>query len=357
MNKLNILIGCLSFLVACVSTQQIDMNGNESAKAPETDNIQKSALSYNQGEIPLDWKSEKTTATVSKEGDHLKVELSACKKNLLYKNLEGLDFRGKLAIKIEAKITGEENVKLRLRMTDAKGLITNGKDINNTLVPSNDFRPYFFRLKGAFIQTFPETKNVNGADIRKIGFIIAPVGKAANGTIEIKSIKIVTDDQVYRTGNLAGAGQAGRVLFDQDTPYEENDWTIDSKYNLSTAGDQLIVGADAVGIRYEKFSKAFALTSGTKLKIIAKYEGDVQPFIRFDLMDINGFVTNRKPGMVRLQPGDYQEYIIDYNDRARQSYPKQVDVDLTRLKAIDAYLDPAYLPFTGTVYIKSIELL
>mgnify|MGYP006142892549 CR=1 FL=1 len=242
-------------------------------------------------------------------------------------------------------------------MTDGNGLITNGKDIDNTLYPSEGYRPYFFRLKGAFIQTFPELKNVNGADIRQLGFIINPLGKGINGTIEIKSIKIVTDDEVFGPRNTKEAGTPGLIVLDTDHPYIPKDWSSDAKYTLTTVANQLVVQSESAGIRYEKISSTIPLTSGKKLKIIAKYEGKVQPFVRFDLVDVNGFVTNRKPGMVRLQPGDYQEYIIDYSDRARQSYPKQVDVDLGRIKKIEAYLNPAYRPFTGTVYIKSIEIV
>lgn len=318
--------------------------------------VQSSALTYNDGYIPLDLKAEKEDATLIEENGVLKIQLNATKKNLIYKDLEGLDFRGKLAIKIEAKVTGAERVKLRLRMTDAHGLVTNGKDIDRTIEATNDFKPYFFRLKGAFIQTFPDLKNVNGADIRRLGFIVSPTGGAVTGTLEIKSIKIVTDDEVYRTAKLGKAGADGRTIVGQDAPYEEKNWSADSKYSLASVGNELVVTTEGVGIRYEKFSTTFDLTSGTKLKLIAKYEGDVQPFIRFDLIDVNGFVTNRKPGMVRLQPGGYQEYIIDFSDRARQSYPKQVDVDLSRIVKIDCYVDPAYLPFTGTIYIQSIEI-
>ncbi len=330
--------------------------GQEKTKEKRDFIVQKSALNYNNGYIPLDLKLEKDGPTLSQENDVLKIQLNGTKKNLLYKELEGLDFRGKLAIKIDAKVIGEENVKLRLRMTDAHGLVTNGKDIDRTVVPSNDYKPYFFRLKGAFIQTFPDLKNVNGADIRKLGFIISPTGKGSNSTLEIRSIKIVTDDEVYKTAKLGKAGAEGRTIVGQDTPYQEKVWSTDSKYTLASVGNELVITADAVGIRYEKLSTSFDLTSGTKLKIVAKYEGDVQPFIRFDFVDVNGFVTNRKPGMVRLQPGGYQEYIIDFSDRARQSYPKQVDVDLSRIVKIDCYVDPAYLPFTGTIYIQSIEI-
>jgi hypothetical protein len=92
------------------------------------------------------------------------------------------------------------------------------------------------------------------------------------------------------------------------------------------------------------------------MKVVVKYEGNVQPFIRFDIEDVNGFVSNRKPAMVRLLPGDYKEYTLDYSDRFRQAYPKQVDVDGSRIVKVSGFVDPAYLPFTGTVYIKSIEL-
>jgi hypothetical protein len=49
-------------------------------------------------------------------------------------------------------------------------------------------------------------------------------------------------------------------------------------------------------------------------------------------------------------------YTIDFSDRARQSYPSQTDVDLARIVKIDGLVNPAFMPFEGTIFIKSIEL-
>jgi hypothetical protein len=347
----------LVFTFSCVTVQQIDLDGNA---VSSTDAVAKkqfvSALSSNNGTIDLDWKTDDKKIAVSSTNDLLTVGLADVKRTNFYHDLEGLDFRGGLAVRIEARVVDGDDVKLRLQVTDVDGLQTNGKIIDNTVAKTDDFRPYFFRMKGAFIQTFPELANVNGADIRRIAFIVSPTGKAVTGRIEIKSIKVISDKEVYKTKKLASEGSQGGVVYNSDTKFKSTDWTTESGYELSQVGEDLVVTCTGVGPRYESFSTSIPVTSVTKMKVVMKYTGNVQPFVRFDIEDVNGFVSNRKPAMVRLMSDEYKEYTFDYSDRLRQAYPKQVDVDGTRIVKITGFVDPAYLPFTGTVYIKSIGL-
>lgn len=356
-------LGLLLFalLSSCVSSvQQIDMDGNE-VNVDETNENSPivSALAYNKGTVPLDWKSDDARISITKPDDKMEVALTDVKRTSFYKEFDGIDFRGRLAVRVEAKVVGgtkDDRVKLRLLLTDGNGYVTNGKDVDNTIEATEDFRPYFFRLRGAFVQTFPELQNVNGADITKMEFVVSPTGGAVSAKIIFKSIKVVSDKEVFSTRKVGKEGQKGNVVYSADTKFSSDDWSQENGYVLSQVGDDLVVKAEGVGPRYQKFTKTIETTNATKMKIVVKYEGDVQPFVRFDLVDANGFVTNRKPAMVRLLPGGYQEYTLDYTDRKRQSYPKVVDVDLTRITQVSGYIDPAYRPFSGTLYIKSIEL-
>ncbi len=340
---------------SCVSVQQIDIDGNPvGGVETEKKALITSALAHNSGVVPLDWKSDDAKISITKPSENMEVALSDVKRTSFYRNFEGIDFRGGLAVRVIARvIDGDEKVKLRLLMTDNNGFVTNGKTVDNTIRKTSDFRPYFFRIKGAFKQTFPELQNVNGSNIRRMEFVVSPTGGRVTGKIEIQSIKILMDDEVYKTKGLVSEGAEGGVVQNSDAPM---DWSADNGYAVSKVGEDLVVEATGVGPRYEQFSKKIPVTKATKMKVIVKYEGNVQPFLRFDLHDVNGFITNRKPGMVRLLPGGYKEYIIDYSDRLRQSYPKQVDVDGARIVKVTGFIDPAYIPFTGTIFIKSIEL-
>jgi hypothetical protein len=276
---------------------------------------------------------------------------------VLYKNLDGLDFRGKLVIRVDAKIPeGQDDVKFRLRVIDGTGAVSNGKDIDNVVKASGEYRPYFFRLKGAFVQTFPELKNLNGADIQKLEFLLQPVGAAVSAEVEIRSIKVISDQEAFGTRKMTAEGSNGLTVYSADDRGEGVEWKTNSLYEISYVGEDMIVNCNGTGIRYERFEKEIATTKASKLSFVAKYEGNMPPYIRFDLTDANGFVTNRKPGMVRLQQGGYKLYTIDFSDRARQSYPSQTDVDLARIVKIDGLVNPAFMPFEGTIFIKSIEL-
>ena len=342
---------------SCVNVQQIDLDGNATSGADSTKNKQfVSALANDNGNISMDWKSDDTKISITNDSEQVGLSFVDVKRTSFYHDFDGVDFRGGLAVRIEARVIEGEEVKLRLLMTDGEGLITNGKTIDNKVSNTEDFRPYFFRLKGAFIQTFPELANVNGADIHRLAFVVSPTGKAVTGKMEIKSVKIVSDGEVFGTKKLVGEGGKGAVVYNADSKFSAADWSMEAGYSLSQVGGDLVVNATGVGPRYESFSKSIPVTNAQMLKVVLKYEGDVQPFIRFDIEDVNGFVSNRKPAMVRALPGDYKEYVFDYSDRLRQAYPKQVDVDGSRIVKISGFIDPAYVPFTGTVYIKSIEL-
>lgn len=359
MNKYYKLI-IIAILSSCVSGQPIGLDGQEVEEGEGNEQlVKKSALAYNKGVVDFDWKTLDQGLDIFKASENMVVTMTEAKQKTFFKEYEGLDFRGKLALKVEARFVSDsdvEGVKVRLLMTDAQGLITNGKDVDNTIQATTDFKPYFFRLKGAFVQTFPELKNVNGADIRKLAFVVAPTGKAASGRIEFKTIKVVSDQEVFKPGKIGAEGAEGAVVYNSDTDFKVGEWSIENGYEISEVAENLVIKTTGVGPRYEKFSRNIPLTKATKMKVVAKYEGNVQPFIRFDLIDVNGFATNRKPAMVRLLPGGYAEYTLDYSRRNRQAYPKTVDVDLSRITKVSGYLDPAYLPFTGTVFIKSIEL-
>jgi hypothetical protein len=205
MLKKYLLVSAISvFVFSCVSVQQIDLDGNAINTPDASANNQfVSALANDNGTIDLDWKSDDPKIVISNEANNLQVAVADVKRTNFYHAFDGLDFRGGLAVRIEAKVVdGDENIKLRLLMTDGDGLVTNGKIIDNTIGKSDDFRPYFFKLKGAFVQTFPELANVNGADIQRMAFVVSPTGKAVTGKIEIKSIKVVSDGEVYNTKKI-----------------------------------------------------------------------------------------------------------------------------------------------------------
>lgn len=356
--SISILISAIYLLSACLGVEKVTLGDGADAKIIKVKKG-KPALTYKKGDLLSNnqWAGNEGL-NVEYQKNQLVIDASSVKGGVIYSKTINYDFRGGLAVRIKARAEGG-SPKLRFQLTDAFGLVANGKTLDEKIMEEDEVRNYYFDLNGAFIQSYPEVKEVNGAYINSIKLLIDPEGGIFSGKVIIEEIKVIMSSEVIRKKKLCPIGTPGGLI----TDFSEGitDWKGNSAYELSNEGNLLKLVANQVGPKYESIKRdipTINFKNHTKLKARIKLEGDSDMAIRVDLIDFLGNVTNKRPIYLRIYPSsDYQEVILDFKNRFNQSYPKQIEVDPTRIVKIKLMLNPGLMPYSGTVLVDKLEAI
>lgn len=356
--KYSFLLPFLYLLTSCLGVEKVSLGDGDNARTVRVKKG-KPALTFKKGDLLNNNKWEVSEgAQLESQKDRLIISSSSVKNAKLLSNTINYDFRGGLGIRIKARAEGN-SPKLRLQLTDVFGNVANGKTLDAKIIIEDDVRNYYFDLGGAFIQSYPEVKEVKGAYINNISFLINPEGGSFSGKIIIEEIEVIMRDEVVRKKKLIPVGAPGGVI----TDFSEgiSDWKSNGSYELTNEGNLLKLVSEEVGPRYESFSREIPTINfkeHTKLKALVKLEGDEEVALRFDLIDFFGNVTNKRPIYMMVKPSsEYQEIIFDFKNRFDQSYPKQVEIDPSRIVKIKGMLNPGLMPFSGSILIDKLEVI
>ena len=349
----------VAFLVqSCLGVEKVTLGDGSDAKTIKLKKG-KPALTYKKGDLlnNLDWESSEGL-TLEIQKDEIKLEGAEVKGASLSSKTINYDYRGGLAIRIKARAEGS-SPKLRVQLTDVLGVIANGKTLDAKIEVEDEVRNYYFDLGGAFIQSYPVIKQVNGAYVNSIKILVNPEGQRFTGKVFIEEIEVIKRDEVIRKGKICPIGTPGGLITDFSEGIK--DWKGNGAYELSNGGNMLQIDAVDAGPKYQAIKRGIAtmnFKNHTRIKALIKVEGDSDVAVRIDLIDFFGNVTNKRPIYKRLYPSsDYQEVIFDYNNRFDQSYPKQIEVDPTRIVKIKLLLNAGLMPYTGKVLVDKLEVI
>lgn len=344
----------------CVSFQPVVLDDDGYKEKIAARQASPSALTYKRGDLmkQASWVPQGTTIVNSEDGV-LKVSNSSAgnNANTIITPLKGLDFRGAVAVKVKARSVGVPS-KLKLIFKDAEGRMSNGRSLVRKVEVGEGFQNYYFDLDGSFVQTYPEIATVNAAQITELELVSKQISGPDN-RIEIEEIQmilasaIVDKKKVIAEGQSTGAIQWGGA----------EAWQVDKGYSLTGSSDVLNIKASKVGPKYESLSTSIPTASfavNKKLSLDLSYEGDVAPFVRVDLVDNNGVVTNRLPLSIQLKESsknNFETYTLDYTNRFKQSYPQVTDVDAARIVKMVVYINAGHYPYSGSINLKMPQII
>lgn len=360
-NTLYIALGISILTFSCVTVEKINLDGiaisdiADTTKTAITQNEKKvgqskSALSWNQGKLDYDY-SAVTSSVEVVNGNIAVLTIDGGKKQVVSQSFSPLNFSGPFALKIKARSEGESIPELQLMLEDKNGYKTNTIKLANSILGGNAFQTYYIDLKDVYSQSYPEMKDVDAENITGMSL---RVNKAYTGEIHIESIEVILSKEIIKQKRNVPVGQDGGVLVDF-TKEPESFLVTGMKSNISAG--TLVLDAEAVGALYERVEMGVTSTSlATKktVKARVKVESETSAFIRIDLIDGNGIITNKRPIIKEVKPGDWQEVEFDFEGRLAQSYPQQVDVDASRIQNLTFYINPGDNTFTGKVSIDEI---
>ncbi|MFN3406043.1 MAG: hypothetical protein ACK40G_18255 [Cytophagaceae bacterium] len=105
-----------------------------------------------------------------------------------------------VVIKISARAQGKDGSEpeLHLQMDDASGNQTNAQRPSVKIENSEEFKDYYFSLKGIWQQEVPKKAKVNGAMINGIKFFVNPGQDGFSGMIYIEAIQIVPASEIEK---------------------------------------------------------------------------------------------------------------------------------------------------------------
>lgn len=362
MKRIFVTLSVVAILLnSCVSFEKISLSDdNQSDSTGLVIDVKKltaskPALTFNQGKLDYDLVSASSAGTVvSKKGEYV-MSIEGGKDVAFTQDVPALDFRGDLAIKLKAKAESDVAPYLQLLLEDENGFVTNGQKLGATISKGDAFNTYYFDLKGAYSQSYPEVQDVNGKRIVKVNFRIN--GKFT-GKVLLKDVKVILSSEIIKQKKNVPVGKEVTTIADFNNGIEG--W-IPSKRLIVTAKEGgLELQGEEIGPLYENVTTNFdviTLSSKKKVKIKVKVEGDAAIDLRFDLIDVNGIITNKRPLIKKVNAGDWQEVIFDFENRLLQSYPQQVDLDISRIAGAVIYVNPGRIGFTGKVLIDTIDLV
>lgn len=344
----------------CVSFQPVVLDDDGYKEKIAARQASPSALTYKRGDLlkQANWSSQETTVLTSENGV-LKLTNSSGgnNANTIVTPLKGLDFRGAVAVKVKARSVGVPS-KLKLIFKDGEGRMSNGRSLVRKVEVGEGFQNYYFDLDGSFVQTYPETATVNAAQITELELVSKQITGADN-RLEIQEIQMILASAIVEKKKVIAEGQStGEILWGS-----AEGWQVDKGYELTGSEETLSIKASKVGPKYEALSTSIPTASfavNQKLTLDMSYEGEVAPFIRVDLVDNNGVVTNRLPLSIQLKEtskNKFESYTLDYTDRFKQSYPQVTDVDAARIVKMVVYVNAGHYPYSGNVNLKMPKII
>lgn len=387
MKKILLIAISITSLISCVSFEKFS-----GINLRNTDKIGDPAVTHNGGKYLDDkhvWKGD-----VESNDETLVIKRNK-RNSFAQLDVKSLDFRGKVAIVIKAKSFSEKSPKLRVSLLDRELTVANGRDLTQTIVQSDDFLEYVYFLEGSFTQLSPEIKKVKAADITQVRLYISGEEGAK---IEVSDVSVVLASSMQKTKKNTAVGQEADIItsFDRSRDFKEVSAKGAGLSVESSKGSAIKLVCDNVGAAYQSIAINMNSTDFSKHPIVvvrAKCklkDGQEAPFLRLDLVDDRGNVTNRMPvwreingqstnnvkatstgkttvnseGVVQLEEIElsvdgtyYVDYYYDFTNRFEQSYPKPVKVDAQRINKAVLYVNPGYNRFTGEIYIDKIEVL
>lgn len=362
-NTLLIALGVSLLSYSCVTVQKINLDGialddlvdttsqNIAENTVLVNKLSKPALSYNQGKLNYDFKSTSESLSIE-NGDEVKITSTGGRKIIFSQEFSPLDFRGALAIKIKAKSVGGSSPELQLMLEDVNGYNTNTIKLAHTIDGGDAFQTYYFDLNGAYSQSYPEMRDVDAKSIVKLNLRL---NKPFEGDVLIESIDVILSNEIIRQKKNVPVGKDGGLINDFSSAPEGTEVSKGIVY--SSLDGKLQLDATTVGALYEnvKFSiPVTSLATKQKLKAKLKLEGSTSAKVRIDLIDANGIITNKRPIIKEIKPGDWNTLVYDYSNRLAQSYPQQVDVDASRIAQVVIYINPGDNTFTGKLLIDEL---
>lgn len=151
------------------------------------------------------------------------------------------------------------------------------------------------------------------------------------------------------------AGEKTKIM-DLTKSWKSNSTTLSAK-----SGTELVIESNGAGKNYEfvesKIAPANLDQSTLAFKVIAKKTGKGNANLRLDLGDDRGYWTNGRPVEVVINKDGYEEYFFKFNTNSYQKYPTLETVNSKAIEGIRFYVNPGLENFTGSITIKSLELV
>lgn len=345
-------ISLLSY--SCVSFEKITLDGVVDANDTIKNNVSvqesQAALTANQGKLNSTFTS--TDGIDIKNGEIVTLNYPGGSKLIASQQFNPLDFRGDLAIRIKAKSTGEKLPKLQLTLEDANGYQTNTIKLVNEIASGEFYQTYYYDLKGAYSQSYPEMRDVDAKNIVKLNLRL---NNKYAGTVSIESIDVILSNEIIKQKNNVPVGKDGGMLADFTTI--GSDWEISKGLTITAENGIATIKAENVGALYERIEIPVEVTNvlgnqtaSVKVKVTSAQVAK----LRLDLVDANGIITNKRPLIKEVKAGDWVEVEFDYTKRLAQSYPQQVELDGSRIVKAILYINAGDDMFNGEVLLDEI---
>ena len=355
-NKILIALSISLLSYSCVSFEKITLDGivdtNDTIQTKVSVAKSVAALTANQGKLDSPFISADGVAI--KNGDVSELTYPGASKVVVSQVFEPRDFRGDLAIRIKAKSSGEKLPKLQLTLEDINGYQTNTLKLVNEIASGEFYQTYYFDLKGAYSQSYPDMHDVDAKNIVKLNLRLNNI---YSGTVSIESIDVILSNEIIKQKNNVPVGKDGGVLADFSSI--GSDWVISKGLTVTSENGIAKINAQNVGALYERIEIPVEVTNvlGKQVaKVKIKVTSDQVSKIRLDLVDVNGVVTNKRPLIKEVKAGDWTVLEFNYSKRLAQSYPQQVELDGSRIVKAVLYINAGDDTFTGEVLIDDISM-
>lgn len=232
-------------------------------------------------------------------------------------------------LRVRARIEGEIPPELRIDLKDPNGITTNARPATNRIYPTEDgaYKDYIFRFKDRFLQTYPNTKKVDGQRIvEMVCFINA--GKAPwTGKIHIKKVEFefTGEVEVEEDKKLIAKKDKENTLID-DFKKPLYSWWSDDQIDLKREGAEMLVDVSKSS-SLRAFGRAFQAIDFSKypvLKVTAKATKNLR--LGVGLKDIDENSTEKSPVYIEITKGDYRDYYVNVTDAlaSGESNPKEI---------------------------------
>lgn len=275
-----------------------------------------------------------------------------------------VDFTGGMAIKLVARAEGDDMPTLAVQFDDFEGFQSNSTRPTKRIHLGDDFKEYYFVIDDNEIwqQSWPDNHSVDGGLIQKILFFPNPGKAGFTGTIHIKEMQVIKQENMGKEEIIElPVGADGGLIADFNSSIDKW-WTSETGFKMSLEEGALKMEAKGVGPKWEAFGTGFKtinVMNANELHVWARIpEGTPPPELRIDLKDVDGYTTNALPAAHRVfykEGNEFVKYIFKYKGGFLQTYPDRQKVDGQRISELVCFINGGKAPWDGTIYIDKME--
>ena len=387
---LALIIGIAFYSCKSFETQALD--DNDKLAVDEGQQIGDDALTTNRGYIDdfksfrgYWWGGAKVSPTIV--GDTLITMVSDAgnKYECWGMHFSAIDMTKAPVLKIRARYEGNTVPTLGVSLKDVNEYDTNLQRPSARL-KKGGYTDYYFNYTGKWKQGWPDSKNVDPSTISDILFFVNPGAANWTGKVYIDYIKVVTvdsipakkprpeasttapvettipNDGVVNSAAINIAKSAPAVNIDDFSGGIYSWWSSSNdKISLSKDNNMLKISLEKVGPAFETFGRGFKSIDFNKtpiVKVRLKSAADMPGNLRVDLKDIDGFVTNAKPVVMKFESNsDFVDYYYDFTGKFEQGFPNMKNLDPSQIIEMVFLVNPGGSAYTGTLYFSDIKAI